>query len=104
MVQWNFGHDLTKALIDPLPIGIHLDQKSIRNDTLIIDHVSYIDHHGYYQCSASNRLLGRTFHDHTVFYLNVKKNTVWSFILIACSVIGICILVLILCLKSRRRM
>jgi hypothetical protein len=73
------------------------------NDTLIIDHVSYSDHHGYYQCYAINQLLGRTYEDSSVIYLNVKKNTIWIPIVIACIIIGICILILILCSKYYQR-
>ena len=69
----------------------------------MIDHVSYSDHHGYYRCSATNRLLGRTYEDSNVIYLNVKKNTIWIFIVIAIVVIGICIFILIFCSKYCQR-
>lgn len=63
---------------------------------MIIDHVSYSDHDGYYQCYATNKLLDIIYEDRTVIYLNVKKNSIWISIVIGCSVIGICILILIL--------
>ncbi len=70
---------------------------------MIIDHVSYSDHHGYYQCYAINELLGRTYEDSSVIYLNVKKNTIWIPIVIACVIIGIGILGFILCSKYYQR-
>ena len=80
-----------------MPIGIHISDKYNINDTLIIDHVSYSDHKGYYQCLATNKLLGIIYEDKNVIHLNVKKNTIWISILIVCAVIGLCILVLIFC-------
>jgi hypothetical protein len=72
------------------------------NDTLIIDHVSYSDHRGYYRCHATNKLFDIIYEDKSIIYLNIRKNTIWIPIVIVCAVIGICILILILCSKYCR--
>jgi hypothetical protein len=74
VIHWNFSKELSKDIFSPSSIRIY--HKFIINDTLIIDHVSYLDHHGYYRCYATNKLLGITYEDRSVIYLNVKKNSI----------------------------
>ncbi|CAF0765025.1 unnamed protein product [Adineta steineri] len=98
-ISWDFNYDLSNDIFRSLPIGIRIDHKFTLNDTLIIDHVSYSDHHGYYRCYATNKLFNITYEDTSIIYLNVKKSSIWIPIVIICIVIGICILLLILCSK-----
>ncbi len=98
-IHWNFNKDLSKNQFGRLPIGIRIYQKFTINDTLIIDHISYSDHHGYYQCDATNKLLGIIYEDRSIIYLNVQKHTIWIPFVIVCVVIGIFILIIILCSK-----
>jgi hypothetical protein len=50
-----------------------------------------------------NQLLGRTYEDSSVIYLNVKKSTIWIPIVIVCVILGIGILGFILCSKYYQR-
>ncbi|CAM2698361.1 unnamed protein product [Rotaria socialis] len=102
-IHWDFIKDISKRFYDPLPVGIRFRHKFTLNDTLIIDHVSYSDHHGYYRCSATNKLLNRTYEDKSVIYLNVQKTASWIPIVIVCAVIGIFILTFILCAQYFRK-
>ncbi len=99
VIHWDFSRDLSRDIFLRLPLGIRLDHKFTLNDTLIIDHVSYSDHHGYYRCNATNTLLGITYQDKKIIYLDVKTNSIWIPIGIICVVIGICILIVICCSK-----
>ena len=102
-VGWMHGRGLMHLDLKPGNILVTSDGTLTRNDTLIIDHVSSIDHYGYYQCSASNRLFNRIYQDQTVFYLNIRKNSMSIPILIGCLAIGTCFLILILYSKYCRR-
>ncbi|CAF3742874.1 unnamed protein product [Rotaria magnacalcarata] len=94
---------ISKRFYGPLPVGIRFRHKFTLNDTLIIDHVSYSDHHGYYRCYATNKLLNITYEDNSVIYLNVQKTASWIPIVIVCAVIGIFILTFILCAQYFRK-
>jgi hypothetical protein len=106
VIHWSFNKELSKDIFGPLPIGIRIYHKFNINDTLIIDHVSYSDHHGYYQCYVTNKLLSIIYEDRSVIYLNVKKHSIWIPIVIVCAVIGIGFLILFLsskyCQKKRK--
>ncbi|CAF1305345.1 unnamed protein product [Rotaria sordida] len=99
IIHWDFTKDISKNLFNSLPIDIHFYHKFILNDTLIIDHVSYSNHHGYYRCYAINKLFNITYEDKSIIYLNVQKSTIWIPIIIVCVVIIIFILIFILCTK-----
>ncbi|CAF1501069.1 unnamed protein product [Rotaria sp. Silwood1] len=99
IIYWDFTKDISKNIFNSLPIGIRLHHKFIFNDTLIIDHVSYSNHYGYYRCYATNKLLDIIYEDKSIIYLNVRKKTIWIPIVIVCVVIGIFILTIILCTK-----
>jgi hypothetical protein len=99
VIHWDFTKDISKNIFGPLPIGIRIHRRFTLNDTLIIDHVSYSDHQGYYRCYATNKLIGITYEDKSMIHLKVTKNTIWIPIVIVCVVIGLCILLLIFCSK-----
>ncbi|UJR30080.1 hypothetical protein I4U23_017622 [Adineta vaga] len=99
LIHWDFTPDLTNKKFSSLPFGIRITYRFILNDTLIIDHVSYSDHHGYYRCNATNQFRNQLYEDKRVFHLTVKKGSIWIPIVIVCVAIGLAILLLILCSK-----
>lgn len=103
VIHWTFSKDNPLNPSNALPVGIHIDRQYNSNDTLIIDQVSHSDHHGYYRCLATNEILHRTYEDRSIIYLNVQKNSLWIAIVVVCSVIALCILILIICSKYYRK-
>jgi len=99
VIHWSFSKDNSKTSFGVLPIGIRISQTYNLNDTLIIEHASYSDHHGYYQCLVTNKLLGRIYEDRLIIYLNIERSSLWIALIGVFVVIGICILILIICSK-----
>ena len=98
-IRWDFTTDPSTNNFTRLPLGIRLAQRLTTNDTLIIPRVSLDDHQGYYRCSASNELLGRSYEDQHIIALTVQKSRIWIPIVIVCLVAGLCILLVILCAR-----
>lgn len=96
-IHWDFTNDLARNPFGLLPIGIYMERQLVTNDTLIIDYASYTEHRGFYRCQATNHLLNVTYQDRRIIYLNIHKSNLWLPIVIACVLIGVCILFLILC-------
>ncbi|CAF2663345.1 unnamed protein product [Rotaria sp. Silwood2] len=76
IIHWDFTKDISKNIFYSLPIGIRFHHKFILNDTLIIDHVSYTNHYGYYRCYATNKLLDITYEDKKKKKSTIRKKKI----------------------------